>query len=126
MAHKKAGGSTRNGRESHSKRLGVKRFGGEQVLAGNILVRQRGTRVRAGENVGVGTDHTLFARVGGRVQFRLKGAEQHLFVSVQPATAMGAGPTGAAATPAATPAAAGAATGADVAATRATAGERTA
>ena len=59
MAHKKAGGSTRNGRDSHSKRLGVKRFGGEQVLAGNILVRQRGTKVRAGENVGIGTDHTL-------------------------------------------------------------------
>jgi len=85
MAHKKAGGSTRNGRESHSKRLGVKRFGGEQVLAGNILVRQRGTKVRAGENVGVGTDHTLFARVNGRVHFRLKGEEQHLFVSVHPA-----------------------------------------
>jgi large subunit ribosomal protein L27 len=87
MAHKKAGGSTRNGRESHSKRLGVKRFGGEQVLAGNILVRQRGTRVRAGENVGIGTDHTLYARVSGRVQFQLKGAEQHMFVSVQPAAA---------------------------------------
>ena len=65
MAHKKAGGSTRNGRDSHSKRLGVKRFGGEQVLAGNILVRQRGTKVRAGENVGIGTDHTLFARGHG-------------------------------------------------------------
>jgi large subunit ribosomal protein L27 len=87
MAHKKAGGSTRNGRESHSKRLGVKRFGGEQVLAGNILVRQRGTRVRAGENVGVGTDHTLYARVSGQVQFRHRGAEQHLFVSVLPVTA---------------------------------------
>jgi large subunit ribosomal protein L27 len=84
MAHKKAGGSTRNGRESHSKRLGVKRFGGEQVLAGNILVRQRGTRVRAGENVGIGTDHTLYARVSGRVQFRMRGGEQRLFVSVQP------------------------------------------
>ncbi|HTW74875.1 MAG TPA: 50S ribosomal protein L27 [Steroidobacteraceae bacterium] len=85
MAHKKAGGSTRNGRESHSKRLGVKRFGGEHVLAGNILVRQRGTRVRAGDNVGTGTDHTLYARVSGQVQFRLKGAERHLFVNVQPA-----------------------------------------
>jgi large subunit ribosomal protein L27 len=94
MAHKKAGGSTRNGRESHSKRLGVKRFGGEQVLAGNILVRQRGTRVRAGENVGIGTDHTLYARVSGQVRFRLKGADQHLFVSVQPAA------SGAAAAPA--------------------------
>jgi large subunit ribosomal protein L27 len=87
MAHKKAGGSTRNGRESHSKRLGVKRFGGEQVLAGNILVRQRGTKVRAGENVGVGTDHTLFATVSGRVQFRIKGAEQRQYVSVLPETA---------------------------------------
>ena len=83
MAHKKAGGSTRNGRESHSKRLGVKRFGGEQVLAGNILVRQRGTKVRAGDNVGVGTDHTLFATAAGRVEFRHKGAEQQLFVSVR-------------------------------------------
>ena len=84
MAHKKAGGSTRNGRDSHSKRLGVKRFGGEIVLAGNILIRQRGTRVRAGENVGVGTDHTLFAVAKGRVHFRHKGAEQRLYVSVLP------------------------------------------
>ena len=84
MAHKKAGGSTRNGRESHSKRLGVKRFGGEAVLAGNILVRQRGTRVRAGDNVGIGTDHTLFATASGKVVFRKKGAEQRLYVSVQP------------------------------------------
>ncbi len=83
MAHKKAGGSTRNGRESHSKRLGVKRFGGENVVAGNILVRQRGTRVRAGVNVGTGTDHTLFAKANGKVQFKKKGAEQHLYVSVQ-------------------------------------------
>ena len=87
MAHKKAGGSTRNGRESHSKRLGVKRFGGEQVLAGNILVRQRGTKVRAGENVGIGTDHTLFAVVNGRVTFRVRGAEQRLYVSVLPEVA---------------------------------------
>jgi large subunit ribosomal protein L27 len=87
MAHKKAGGSTRNGRESHSKRLGVKRFGGELVLAGNILIRQRGTRVRPGENVGIGTDHTLYARASGRVLFKTKGAEQHLFVSVQPVAA---------------------------------------
>jgi len=87
MAHKKAGGSTRNGRDSHSKRLGVKRFGGEQVLAGNILVRQRGTRVRPGENVGIGTDHTLYARVSGRVHFRMRGEEQRLFVSVQPEAA---------------------------------------
>jgi len=84
MAHKKAGGSTKNGRDSHSKRLGVKRFGGEQVLAGNILVRQRGTPVRPGSNVGVGTDHTLFAKVTGKVQFQKKGAEQRLYVSVLP------------------------------------------
>ena len=70
MAHKKAGGSTRNGRESHSKRLGVKKFGGEAVLAGNILVRQRGTKMNAGENVGVGRDHTLFATADGIVSFR--------------------------------------------------------
>jgi large subunit ribosomal protein L27 len=84
MAHKKAGGSTRNGRDSHSKRLGVKRFGGELVAAGNILVRQRGTPMRAGSNVGVGTDHTLFALVTGRVQFARKGAEQRTYVSVLP------------------------------------------
>jgi len=84
MAHKKAGGSTKNGRDSHSKRLGVKRFGGELVLAGNILVRQRGTPMRAGENVGVGTDHTLYAKVNGRVMFRTKGAEKRLYVSVVP------------------------------------------
>jgi len=84
MAHKKAGGSTKNGRESQSKRLGLKKFGGEQVLAGNILVRQRGTPYRAGTNVGVGTDHTLFAKVDGRVEFRKKGAEQRTFVSVLP------------------------------------------
>ena len=84
MAHKKAGGSTKNGRESQSKRLGVKKFGGEHVLAGNILVRQRGTPYRAGENVGIGTDHTLFAKVTGRVQFRKKGAERRTFVSVLP------------------------------------------
>jgi large subunit ribosomal protein L27 len=84
MAHKKAGGSTKNGRESQSKRLGVKKFGGERVLAGNILVRQRGTPFRAGDNVGTGTDHTLFAKVSGRVSFRKKGAEQHTFVNVLP------------------------------------------
>ena len=84
MAHKKAGGSTKNGRESQSKRLGVKRFGGERVLAGNILVRQRGTPYRAGDNVGVGTDHTLFALKTGRVQFKKKGAENRTFVSVLP------------------------------------------
>ena len=84
MSHKKAGGSTKNGRESHSKRLGVKKFGGEQVLAGNILVRQRGTPYRAGDNVGVGTDHTLFALKSGRVHFKKKGAEKRNFVSVLP------------------------------------------
>ena len=82
MAHKKAGGSTKNGRESESKRLGIKKFGGEHVLAGNILVRQRGTVYRAGTNVGTGTDYTLFAKATGRVQYRKKGVEQHTFVSV--------------------------------------------
>jgi len=86
MAHKKAGGSTKNGRESHSKRLGVKRFGGEFVEAGNIIVRQRGTPMRAGVNVGTGTDHTLFAKVAGRVQFTKKGIEQRTFVNVLPET----------------------------------------
>jgi large subunit ribosomal protein L27 len=85
MAHKKAGGSTRNGRDSHSKRLGVKRFGGEAVLAGNILVRQRGTPMRAGAGVGTGTDHTLFALVTGTVKFEVKGADARTFVSVVPA-----------------------------------------
>ena len=84
MAHKKAGGSTRNGRDSHAKRLGVKRFGGQQVLAGNILVRQRGTKVRAGDNVGIGTDHTLFAEVSGQVLFRVRGPEQRMYVSIVP------------------------------------------
>jgi len=69
MAHKKAGGSSKNGRDSNAKRLGVKRYGGQDVLAGNILVRQRGTKIRAGENVGVGRDHTLFAKADGRVEF---------------------------------------------------------
>ena len=82
MAHKKAGGSTKNGRDSESKRLGLKKFGGEQVIAGNIIVRQRGTVYRAGDNVGTGTDYTLFAKADGRVQFRKKGVEQHTFVSV--------------------------------------------
>ena len=82
MAHKKAGGSTRNGRDSESKRLGVKKFGGEQVLAGNILVRQRGTTMKAGINVGIGTDHTLFAKVTGRVEFKARGKEGNTYVSV--------------------------------------------
>ena len=84
MAHKKAGGSTRNGRDSHSKRLGVKRFGGEHVLAGNILIRQRGTPVRAGANVGTGVDHTLFAKVSGTVKFSKRGPEQRMYVHVVP------------------------------------------
>ncbi|MEX0385537.1 50S ribosomal protein L27 [Spiribacter onubensis] len=85
MAHKKAGGSTRNGRDSQSKRLGVKRFGGQAVIAGNILVRQRGTHFHAGENVGVGNDHTLFAKVDGQVVFARKGPHKRRVVSVQPA-----------------------------------------
>jgi len=76
MAHKKAGGSTRNGRDSQSKRLGVKRYGGQAVVAGNILVRQRGTHFHAGENVGMGTDHTLFAKVDGQVVFHAQGPAQ--------------------------------------------------
>jgi large subunit ribosomal protein L27 len=85
MAHKKAGGSTNNGRDSQSKRLGVKRFGGQVVLAGNILVRQRGTRFHAGENVGCGTDHTLFAKANGVVKFETKGPKNRKFVSIQTA-----------------------------------------
>ncbi|MCB1439525.1 MAG: 50S ribosomal protein L27 [Nitratireductor sp.] len=73
MAHKKAGGSSRNGRDSHSKRLGVKKFGGEQVIAGNIIVRQRGTKWHPGVNVGIGKDHTLFALTDGQVHFQTKG-----------------------------------------------------
>lgn len=82
MAHKKAGGSTKNGRDSESKRLGVKKFGGEAVVAGNIIIRQRGTQYWAGDNVGMGTDHTLFALTNGRVEFRKRGAAQHTYVSV--------------------------------------------
>lgn len=82
MAHKKAGGSTRNGRDSHAQRLGVKRFGGEAVLAGNILVRQRGTRFHPGVNVGIGKDDTLFATSNGRVEFQVKGPNQRTFVNV--------------------------------------------
>ena len=82
MAHKKAGGSTKNGRESHSKRLGVKIFGGQEVNPGNIIIRQRGTQYRAGVNVGLGTDHTLFALTGGRVKFQRRGPEQKMFVNV--------------------------------------------
>jgi len=82
MAHKKAGGSTRNGRDSVSKRLGVKKFGGEMVLGGNILIRQRGTKVHPGINVGIGKDDTLFAKVDGRVLFETKGPKSRQFVSV--------------------------------------------
>ncbi|MGY6554742.1 MAG: 50S ribosomal protein L27 [Wenzhouxiangella sp.] len=85
MAHKKAGGSTRNGRDSNPKYLGVKRYGGETVLAGNILVRQRGTRFHAGDNVKLGRDHTLFALTEGKVVFEQKGKPLRKFVSVQPA-----------------------------------------
>lgn len=85
MAHKKAGGSTRNGRDSESKRLGVKKFGGQVVSAGNIIVRQRGTKFHAGSNVGCGRDHTLFATVDGTVQFSTRGPQGRKFVSVEPA-----------------------------------------
>ena len=84
MAHKKAGGSSRNGRDSHSKRLGVKRFGGERVQAGNIIVRQRGTHFHPGENVGCGRDHTLFATADGRVEFHAGGPRNRRCVSVRP------------------------------------------
>jgi len=82
MAHKKAAGSSRNGRDSESKRLGVKRFGGESVVAGNILVRQRGTKFHAGTNVGVGRDYTLYAKTDGKVVFEVKGPHNRRFVSV--------------------------------------------
>jgi large subunit ribosomal protein L27 len=82
MAHKKAGGSTRNGRDSESKRLGVKRFGGETVKAGNIIVRQRGTKFHPGVNVGCGHDHTLYAKADGVVTFETKGPKNRKFVSV--------------------------------------------
>ena len=85
MAHKKAGGSTRNGRDSESKRLGLKKFGGEQAIAGNILVRQRGTEYHPGKNVGLGRDHTLFAKANGVVLFEVKGASSRRVVNVIPA-----------------------------------------
>jgi len=87
MAHKKAGGSTRNGRDSEAKRLGVKAYGGEAIAAGGILVRQRGTRVHPGRNVGLGRDHTLFALVDGTVRFHNGGPRNRSFVSVQPVVA---------------------------------------
>ncbi len=82
MAHKKAGGSTRNGRDSQSKRLGVKVFGGQAIPAGGIIVRQRGTQFHAGENVGIGKDHTLFAKADGAVKFEIKGPRNRRYVSV--------------------------------------------
>ena len=82
MAHKKAGGSSRNGRDSQSKRLGVKRYAGESVRAGNILVRQRGSKFHPGENVGMGRDYTLFALASGRVEFRVKGPKNRKWVTV--------------------------------------------
>lgn len=82
MAHKKAGGSTSNGRDSQSKRLGVKLFGGQAAIAGNIIIRQRGTRFHAGNNVGIGTDHTLFAKADGVVKFETKGPKNRKFVSI--------------------------------------------
>ena len=82
MAHKKAGGSTRKGRDSESKRLGVKKYGGELVKAGNIIIRQRGTKVHPGENVGCGKDHTLFATSAGHVKFSIKGPNNKKFVSI--------------------------------------------
>lgn len=87
MAHKKAGGSSRNGRDSRGQRRGVKRFGGQAVIAGNILVRQLGTKFHPGENVGLGRDFTLFALADGVVQFNTKGRERRTFVSVVPAEA---------------------------------------
>ncbi len=83
MAHKKAGGSTRNGRDSESKRLGVKVYGGQAIPAGGIIVRQRGTRFHPGVNVGIGKDHTLFAKAEGRVKFETKGDKNRKFVSVE-------------------------------------------
>ena len=83
MAHKKAGGSSKNGRESESKRLGVKRYGGEHVIPGNIIVRQRGTKWHPGDGVGMGVDHTIFAKVEGQVEFRTK-AKGRIYISVRP------------------------------------------
>ena len=84
MAHKKAGGSTNNGRDSESKRLGVKKFGDEAVLAGNIIVRQRGTKFHSGTNTGLGKDHTIYAKADGKVKFQIKGPKNRQFVSVVP------------------------------------------
>ena len=87
MAHKKAGGSSRNGRDSDGRRLGVKKFGGERVISGNILVRQRGTKYHPGRNVGMGTDHTLFAKAEGVVTFEMKSTRQYISVVTQQAAA---------------------------------------
>lgn len=87
MAHKKAGGSSRNGRDSESKRLGVKVYGGQAINAGGIIIRQRGTRIHPGINVGIGKDHTLFALVDGTVNFGFKGATRRHLVNVAPAVA---------------------------------------
>jgi large subunit ribosomal protein L27 len=89
MAHKKAGGSSRNGRDSAGQRLGIKIFGGEQVIAGNVIARQRGTQWHPGRNVGIGKDHTLFAKIDGKLEFRTK-AKGRTFVSVLPMTAVAA------------------------------------
>ncbi|HZP13672.1 MAG TPA: 50S ribosomal protein L27 [Nevskiaceae bacterium] len=85
MAHKKAGGSTRNGRDSQSKRLGLKKFGGEFVVAGNIIVRQRGTTFRAGVNAATGKDHTIYALTDGKVEFKVRGVKQRTYVNILPA-----------------------------------------
>jgi large subunit ribosomal protein L27 len=87
MAHKKAGGSTRNGRDSNPKYLGVKRYGGEVIKAGNIIVRQRGTQFHPGTNVGIGRDHTLFAKATGKVVFEVKGPKNRRFVRIEPLAA---------------------------------------
>jgi large subunit ribosomal protein L27 len=87
MAHKKAGGSSRNGRDSESKRLGVKSYGGQLIPAGSIIVRQRGTQFHPGDNVGIGKDHTLFAKVEGTVEFTLKGAERRKVIRIVPSVA---------------------------------------
>ena len=84
MAHKKAGGSSRNGRDSNAKRLGVKRYGGQTVSAGSIIVRQRGTQIHPGDNVGVGRDHTLFAKIDGQVEFGRRGPLNKKTVSIRP------------------------------------------
>ena len=85
MAHKKAGGSSRNGRDSAGRRLGIKKSGGQPVIAGNIIIRQRGTKYHLGDNVGIGKDHTIFATTAGRVSFRRR-ANDRVFVSVDPAS----------------------------------------